>query len=83
MIDCRSAGHGKGAVNLAMELAVIAGALACFIGWHASKAHMSHRGIPVRRNQLRSFRRDRMHHMIWFLGFGVVFLLLLALLLIH
>ena len=64
-----------------MELAVIAGAVACFIGWHVSKAHMAHRGIPVRRRQLRGFRRDRTHHIIWFIGVGIVFLLLYILLL--
>jgi hypothetical protein len=59
-----------------MFLAVIIGAVACVIGWHASRAHMSHRGIPIRRGQLRSFRRDRTHHLIWFLGVGVVFVLI-------
>ena len=66
-----------------MGLVVIVGAIACYVGWHASRAHMSHRGIPIRRNQLRSFRRDRTHHLIWFLGFGILFLLLIALLAIH
>jgi len=66
-----------------MELAVIAGAVACVIGWHASRVHMSHRGIPIRKGQLRTFRRVRTHHLIWFLGVGVVFVLLYALLLVH
>ena len=81
MISCRRGGEELS--GLAMELAVIAGAVACIVGWHASKAHMSHRGIPVRKGQLRSFRRDRTHHLIWFLGLGVVFLLLYALLMVH
>jgi hypothetical protein len=66
-----------------MGLVVVVGAIACYVGWHASRAHMSHRGIPIRRNQLRAFRRDRTRHMIWFLGFAVLFVLLIALLAIH
>ncbi len=62
-----------------MELAVIAAAVACYIGWHASRAHMSHRGIPVRQRQLRAFRRERTHHVIWFLLTGVVLLVILLL----
>ena len=62
-----------------MGLVVIVGAIACFVGWHASRARMSHRGIPIRRRQLRAFRRDRMHHLIWFLGVGVVFVLIYVL----
>ena len=57
-----------------MEIAVIAAAVACYIGWHASRAHMSHRGIPVRQRQLRAFRKERTHHVIWFLGVAVVLL---------
>ncbi len=64
-----------------MELAMLTGAVACFIGWHVSKARIAHRGIPVRRNQLRNFRRDRTHHIIWFIGIGIVFLLLYVVLL--
>jgi len=56
-----------------MFLAVIMGAVACFIGWHVSRVHLVHRAIPVRRRQLRDFRRLRTHHLIWFLGVGVVF----------
>jgi len=59
-----------------MEIAVIAAAVACYIGWHASRAHMSHRGIPVRQRQLRAFRKERTHHVIWFLGVAVVLLVI-------
>jgi hypothetical protein len=66
-----------------MGIVIIAGAFACFIGWHASKAHMSHRGIPTRKGQLRSFRPDRTRHLIWVLGMAAVIVLLLLLLSIH
>jgi hypothetical protein len=57
---------------------VIAGALiAGIIGWHASRAHMSHRGIPVRRRQLRDFRKDRTRHSIWLLLLVIIMLLML------
>jgi hypothetical protein len=59
-----------------MELAFFVGAVACVIGWHWSRVHMSHRGIPVRRRQLHAFRRDRTHHLIWFFVFGILFVLI-------
>jgi hypothetical protein len=59
-----------------MELALIAGAVALIIGWHVSRVHMSHRGIPIRRGQLRAYRRDRTYHLIWFLLVGIVFVLI-------
>jgi hypothetical protein len=66
-----------------MAIAVLAGAFACFIGWHASKAHMSHRGIPVRKGQLRSFRADRFRHIRWFIVTAAVLVLILVLVSIH
>jgi hypothetical protein len=66
-----------------MEIVIIAAAFACFIGWHASKAHMSHRGIPVRKGQLRTFRGDRTHHVVWVLGLAGLIVLLLLLVSIH
>jgi hypothetical protein len=66
-----------------MEIVIIAAAFAIFIGWHASRAHMSHRGIPVRKGQLRSFRPVRRHHVIWALGMAGLIVLLLLLLSIH
>jgi hypothetical protein len=44
---------------------------------------MSHRGIPVRKGQLRSFRPDRTRHLIWVLGMAGLIVLLLLLLSIH
>jgi hypothetical protein len=66
-----------------MGVAVIAAAIACFIGWHASKAHMSHRGIPVRKGQLRSSRGDRTHHVIWFLGTAAVLVVIFLVVSVH
>jgi len=66
-----------------MEIVIIAAAFACFIGWHASRAHMSHRGIPVRKGQLRSFRGDRTRHLVWALGMAGLIVLLLLLVSIH
>jgi hypothetical protein len=66
-----------------MEIVIIAAAFAIFIGWHASRAHMSHRGIPVRKGQLRSFRPDRTRHLLWTLGMAGLIVLLLLLLSIH
>jgi hypothetical protein len=60
-----------------MGVVIIALALACVIGWNASKAHMSHGGIPVRKGQLRSFRRDRAHHVIRLLVMVVIIVLIL------
>jgi len=62
-----------------MGIAVVALAFACFIGWHASKAHMSHRGIPVRKGQLRSYRGDRTRHLKWFLGTVAILVLIFVL----
>jgi hypothetical protein len=59
-----------------MGLVIIGAAIACIIGWHVSKAHMSHRGIPVRKRQLRDFRKERMRHGVWLVGLAVVLLLI-------
>jgi hypothetical protein len=66
-----------------MEVAIIALAIACVIGWHASKVHMSHRGIPIRKGQLRAYRGDRTHHVIWFVVVAAVVVLLLLLISAH
>jgi hypothetical protein len=66
-----------------MEIVIIAAAFSIFIGWHASRAHMSHKGIPVRKGQLRSFRPDRRRHVIWVLGLAGLIVLLLLLASIH
>lgn len=62
-----------------MGVAIIALAIACFVGWHASKVHMSQRGIPIRKGQLRSYRGDRTHHVIRLLVMVVIVVLILVL----
>jgi hypothetical protein len=62
-----------------MEIVLIAAVIACLIGWHASKAHMSHRGIPTRKGQLRSYRGDRQHHALWIVGMVAILAFLLIL----
>ena len=66
-----------------MGVAIIALAFAALIGWHASKAHMSHRGIPVRKGQLRNFRGERTHHVIRLLVVAAVVVLILLLVSMH
>jgi hypothetical protein len=43
-----------------MGVVIIVAIVACVVGWHASKAHGTHRGIPARRRQLREDRRGRL-----------------------
>jgi hypothetical protein len=62
-----------------MGVAIIAAAAALVVGWHFSKAHMSHRAIPGRRAQLGPLRRDRTHHLMWVLGTGVLILVIFVL----
>jgi hypothetical protein len=71
------------AAGRAMGVAIIALAFAAVIGWHASKAHMSHRGIPVRKGQLRNFRGERTHHVIRLLVVAAVVVLILLLVSMH
>ena len=66
-----------------MEIVIIAAVFAIFIGWHASRAHMTHRAIPVRKGQIRSFRPDRTRHLIWTLAMAGLIVLLLLLVSIH
>lgn len=66
-----------------MLLAIIVAAAACVIGWHASMAHMTHRGIPVRRGQLRDYRKDRMRHGLRTVVIGVIFVLILVVIVLH
>jgi hypothetical protein len=51
---------------------VVALAIAAVFGWHASKVHMSHGLIPVRKRQLPGLRRDRLRHVFRVLFFGVI-----------
>jgi hypothetical protein len=66
-----------------MEIVIIALAFSCLIGWHASRAHMSHRGIPIRKGQLRAYRGIRTHHVIRALGIAGLVVLLILLVSIH
>ena len=47
-----------------MGVAIIALVIACLIGWHASKAHISHGLIPTRKGQLPGMRRERTRYML-------------------
>lgn len=60
-----------------MGLVLVGVAVACYIGWHFSQAHGAHRGISVRKNQLKSYRKDRTHHVVWIVGVGLLILLIL------
>jgi hypothetical protein len=44
---------------------------------------MAHRGIPIRRGQLRSFRGDRTHHAVWIAGMALLLLVIFIVLAIH
>jgi hypothetical protein len=66
-----------------MGIAIIAAAAACYIGWHVSRAHMAHRGLPVRRGQLRALRTDRTRHAVWIAGMVLVLLFVFAVLAVH
>jgi hypothetical protein len=60
-----------------MGLVLIGVAVAFYIGWHFSQAQGAHRGIPVRKGQLKSYRKDRTHHVVWIVGVGLLILLIL------
>ena len=62
-----------------MGLVLVGVAVAFYIGWHFSQARGAHRGIPVRKGQLKSYRKDRAHHVVWIVGIGLVILLILFL----
>lgn len=60
-----------------MGLLLVGLAVAGYIGWHFSQARGAHKGIPVRKGQLKSYRKDRAHHVTWLVGIGLVILLIL------
>ena len=60
-----------------MGLVLVGVAVAFYIGWHFSQARGAHRGIPVRKGQLKSDRKDRAHHVVWIVGIGLVIRLIL------
>jgi hypothetical protein len=61
-----------------MGLVIVGLAVACYIGWHISQARGAHRGIPVRKGQLKAYRRDRTRHGIWIAGLGILVVLILV-----
>jgi hypothetical protein len=60
-----------------MGLVLVGLAVACYLGWHISQARGAHKGIPVRKGQLKNYRRDRIRHGIWIVGIGAVIVLIL------
>jgi hypothetical protein len=60
-----------------MGLVILGLAVACYVGWHISQARGAHQGIPVRKRQLKGYRRDRTRHGIWIVGIGAVIVLIL------
>jgi hypothetical protein len=66
-----------------MGVAIIALVIACLIGWHASKAHISHGLIPTRKGQLPGMRRDRTRYILRTLLLVVILLVILVLVAKH
>jgi hypothetical protein len=66
-----------------MGVVIIALVIACIIGWHASKAHMSHGLIPTRKGQLPGMRRDRTRYILRTLLLAVIILVILVLVAKH
>ena len=62
-----------------MGVAIIALVIASVIGWHASKAHISHGLIPTRKGQLPAMRRDRTRYILRTLLLVVIVLVILVL----
>jgi hypothetical protein len=60
-----------------MGLVLVGLAVACYVGWHFSQARGAHRGIPVRKGQLKAYRKDRTRHVAWIIGIGLLILLIL------
>jgi hypothetical protein len=66
-----------------MGVVIIALVIACVIGWHASKVHMSHGLIPTRKGQLPGMRRDRTRYILRTLLLAVIVLVILVLVAKH
>ena len=75
-MDDRYAGAWAGG---AMGIVIIALVVACIIGWHASKVHMSHGLIPTRKGQLPGLRRERTRYLIRAFLMAVIILVILVL----
>ena len=61
-----------------MGLVIVGLAVAIFVGWHFSQARGAHQGIPVRKGQLKNYRRDRTRHGIWIVGIVAVIVVILV-----
>jgi len=66
-----------------MGVAIIALVIACLIGWHASKAHISHGLIPTRKGQLPGMRRERTRYMLRAFLLAVIVVVILVLVAKH
>ena len=66
-----------------MGVAIIGLAIACVIGWHASKVHMSHGLIPTRKGQLPGLRRERTRYILRTLLVAVIIVVILVLVAKH
>ena len=66
-----------------MGIAIIGLVIACVIGWHASKVHISHGLIPFRKGQLPGMRRERTHYIIRTLLIAVIAVVVLVLVAKH
>jgi len=74
----RGAGYARMVCTCAMAIVIIAAVVALVAGWHVSQAHMAHRAIPGRRSQLGPLRRERTHHILWFIVIVVVIVVFVA-----
>jgi uncharacterized membrane protein len=66
-----------------MGVAIIALIIACVIGWHASKVHMSHGLIPTRKGQLPGMRRERTRYLLRTFLLAVIVVVILVLVAKH
>ena len=62
-----------------MGVVIIALVIACVLGWHASKVHISHGLIPFRKGQLPGMRRERTRYLLRTLLLAVIVVVILAL----
>jgi hypothetical protein len=60
-----------------MGLVLVGLAVACYVGWHFSQARGAHRGIPVRKGQLKTYRKERSHHVVWIVGIALLIVVIL------
>jgi hypothetical protein len=60
-----------------MGLVLLGLAVAGYVGWHFSQARGAHRGIPVRKGQLKGYRKERTHHVVWIVGISLLIVVIL------